>query len=185
MNLANIASNDIDGYPLTENGLNQAVMIGEELGKIKNIDIIFSSPIQRARETAEIISKYVTTKSKEMRLDNRLVEMQMGRLNNKKKPDDSSWKLEKEKYRLESFDSMKNRINSFVSDLPDGLFLVVTHKELIAVTIGMIFDMDLESSVSSGPGNCRFVVVDFEKNKLMALNAWKVSNRLISQLGSN
>ena len=63
------------GVPLTEVGLDQAERIGKFL-KPFNISAIYSSPIERAKNTAEIVAKH---NSLEIKTDERLIELDMGK----------------------------------------------------------------------------------------------------------
>jgi len=181
-NAERILSEDIDSYPLTERGAKQADSIGMELSKIKGIYAIYSSPIRRARQTAEAISRHVGTKEKDIKLDDRLLEMGLGNLNGMKKPDEFGWKYEPEKYGLENFDSIKRRMKSFIDGLPNELVIVVTHREPISAVIALMFDMDHKSAGASGPEPGRIAILDLEKNKIMALNTSMVSDELASKL---
>ena len=54
-NVQRIISHDYESFPLTEKGREQALVIGQELMGLKRNEI-YSSPILKARETAEIIA---------------------------------------------------------------------------------------------------------------------------------
>lgn len=51
----------LPGYPLTKNGLKCAKKLGEFFGD-KEIEVIYASPILRARQTAEVMGKYLKLK---------------------------------------------------------------------------------------------------------------------------
>ena len=59
---------------LTDKGRNQANELGKRLKNVK-IDLIICSPLKRARDTAEIINKYVGAK---ITIDSRLIEQNYG-----------------------------------------------------------------------------------------------------------
>jgi len=63
------------GIPLTEKGIDQAEKAAEFL-EAMNISAIYSSPIERAKDTAEIIGKH---NSIDVRIDDRLIELDMGK----------------------------------------------------------------------------------------------------------
>ena len=63
------------GVNLTEIGIKQAEQAGKMLESL-NISAIYSSPIDRALQTAEIVSKYCDL---EPIIDNRLIELDMGK----------------------------------------------------------------------------------------------------------
>lgn len=55
-NTLNMYSSTIDKWPLTERGVNHANIIADKLMRMGHFDIILSSPVLRARQTAEVIS---------------------------------------------------------------------------------------------------------------------------------
>ena len=63
------------GVSLTEVGIDQAEKIGKFL-KPFNISAIYSSPIERAEKTAEIVAKH---NSIDYKIDERLIELDMGK----------------------------------------------------------------------------------------------------------
>ncbi len=71
-------SNRLSGrtnFALTGNGIIQAKKLAQKLN-IKEIDIIYSSPLQRAIDTAKIISK--NNGNIEIKIDERLIEIDYG-----------------------------------------------------------------------------------------------------------
>jgi len=63
------------GFPLTDTGIKQAEATAELLAHM-NISAIYSSPIQRAQHTAEIVGKH---NSVDVTIDDRLIELDMGK----------------------------------------------------------------------------------------------------------
>ena len=61
------------GIPLTEKGIDQAEKAAKFLEDM-NISAIYSSPIQRAKNTAEIVGKH---NSIDVKIDDRLIELDM------------------------------------------------------------------------------------------------------------
>lgn len=55
-NVLGIKSSTLDKWPLTEKGITHARRMADRLKKMDRYDIILSSPVLRARQTAEIIS---------------------------------------------------------------------------------------------------------------------------------
>ena len=74
-NTERILAGRTPGVPLTETGINQAEKAGEFL-KDMNISAIYSSPIERAKNTAEIVGKH---NSIDVKIDDRLIELDMGK----------------------------------------------------------------------------------------------------------
>jgi probable phosphoglycerate mutase len=69
--------------PLTENGIEQAEKIANYLEPLK-ISAIYSSPIERAKHTAEIVAN---NHSLDCTLDDRLIELDMGKFTGMKYDD--------------------------------------------------------------------------------------------------
>ena len=74
-NTKRILAGRTEGVPLTKTGIEQAERIAKYLAPI-DISAIYSSPIERARHTAEIVAKNC---SLEVVLDERLTEINMGK----------------------------------------------------------------------------------------------------------
>lgn len=113
---------------LNENGKNQALLLKEKFKDVK-FDKVFSSPLKRALQTAQIITK------NKIIVDERLIERDNGLLEGKIKKeikilpnfnDDNDTK-----YGVESLKSIKFRLNSFYTEIlqkyPKKNILVVTH----------------------------------------------------------
>ena len=74
-NTKRILAGRTEGVPLTKTGIEQAEQIAKYLAPI-DISAIYSSPIERAKHTAEIVAK---NSSLEVVLDERLTEINMGK----------------------------------------------------------------------------------------------------------
>jgi len=74
-NTKRILAGRTEGVPLTKTGIEQAERITKYLASI-DISAIYSSPIERAKHTAEIVAK---NRSLEVVLDERLTEIDMGK----------------------------------------------------------------------------------------------------------
>jgi len=74
-NTKRILAGRTEGVPLTKTGIEQAERITKYLASI-DISAIYSSPIERASHTAEIVAK---NRSLEVVLDERLTEIDMGK----------------------------------------------------------------------------------------------------------
>ena len=74
-NTKRILAGRTEGVPLTKTGIEQAEQIAKYL-KPLDISAIYSSPIERASHTAEIVAKNC---SLEVVLDERLTEIDMGK----------------------------------------------------------------------------------------------------------
>ena len=74
-NTKRILAGRTEGVPLTKTGIEQAERIAKYLASI-DISAIYSSPIERAKHTAEIVAKH---NSLNYELDSRLTELDMGK----------------------------------------------------------------------------------------------------------
>ena len=74
-NIRKIATRKQNGFPLTLHGKTQAARAAKKLAK-EAIDVIYSSPILRARSTARITAKYLGIR--DVRVDERLQEINTG-----------------------------------------------------------------------------------------------------------
>ena len=74
-NTKRILAGRTEGVPLTKTGIQQAEQISEYL-KPLDISAIYSSPIERAKHTAEIVTK---NSAIDVELDERLTEIDMGK----------------------------------------------------------------------------------------------------------
>ncbi len=130
---------------LTENGKD---MVKESAINLKNEintnDIqIYSSPLLRARETADIISKILNVDN--IIIDNRLKEVQMGTYNGKNVsefPYDIYDIQHGHTYEGENYDDVDNRIISFFDDINKNKnILIVSHalpiREMIRIITGI------------------------------------------------
>lgn len=113
---------------LNASGIEQAKKIRDELKKIK-FDIVFSSPLKRAYETAKIIS------NNDIIIDDRIIERSNGKLEGKLKTDfkegfDFAY-FDETKYEIEPLFDFKERINNFLSEVmlkhKNKNILIVTH----------------------------------------------------------
>ncbi len=113
---------------LNEEGKKQAQIVKEKLSGVK-FDKVFSSPLKRAVETAQIIS------GQDIVIDDRLIERFNGELEGKLKeeievypdfndPNDT-------RFGIESLDSFRGRINNFLDEITKNYknknILVATH----------------------------------------------------------
>lgn len=113
---------------LNQKGIEQAYELHEKLKNIK-FDIVFSSPLQRAYKTAEIICKNTIIK------DERIIERDNGELEDKLKTEITE-KIDfndpnEKRYNIESILDFRKRINDFFEEITEKYrgknVLVVTH----------------------------------------------------------
>jgi isoleucyl-tRNA synthetase len=146
-------------FPLTEKGKRQAKAAAKTL-KNKKIDLIFSSDLLRARQTAEIVAKELGLTVK---LDKRLREESVGVLNGRPikevgrfwDPDKKFSPIDyyKRKFEVspkggENYIGVEKRMLNFVKDMeekyPGKNILIVSHERPITLLEKMIYGYDLE-----------------------------------------
>ncbi len=116
-----------DKHPLTELGYAQAQTTAENLMK-ENIDVVFSSPVLRAKQTAEA---YTKKSGMEMIIDERLSEIFSGSWEEKSQ-NDPSIKMSRDVYKAlpvedryltkrgetgESWEDLQNRVQDFLDEM--------------------------------------------------------------------
>ena len=113
---------------LNDEGRMQAQIVKEKLSGVK-FDKVFSSPLKRAKETAQIIC------NEEAVVDNRLIERFNGELEGKMKAEIKTFPdfndPNETRFGIETLNSFKNRINDFLDEITKNYknknVLVVTH----------------------------------------------------------
>ena len=135
-------------------GITQALRLHHELLN-KDIEVVISSPLRRARHTAEILNPT----GRPIIYDNRIIERDTGaymyypfeRLNGKKLD-------ELNHYSIETLESVRSRVNSFLNDVKkyQRNVLVVTHGDVASLMKENLSQADREAD----PPNC--VLLEFE-----------------------
>ena len=151
-NTKKILAGRTPGINLTEQGQEQAEQAGEMI-KSLNISAIYSSPIDRAMQTAEIVGKHCNLKPIS---DDRLIELDMGKFTNV--PYDEIFtshgnvfmkfyngELEIAHNGVETFADVKKRVASIVEEViekhPDENVVLVTHMDPIKAMLSTIVDL--------------------------------------------
>jgi len=151
-NTERILAGRTEGVPLTDTGIKQAELTAQLLEHM-NISAIYSSPIQRAKHTAEIIGKH---NSIDVTIDERLIELDMGKFTGM--PYDEIFnshgnvfmkfyngELEIAHNGVETFTQVKKRILSLVDYIiekhPDENVVLVTHMDPIKAMLSTIVDL--------------------------------------------
>ena len=144
------------GIPLTEKGIDQAEKAAEFLEEM-NISAIYSSPIERAKDTAEIIGKH---NSIDVRIDDRLIELDMGKFTGV--PYDEIFsshgnvfmkfykgELEIAHNGVETFADVKKRVLGIVDHVienhPDENVVLVTHMDPIKAMLSTVVSLSPEN----------------------------------------
>jgi len=144
------------GVPLTEEGVDQSEKAAKFLEDM-NISTIYSSPIERAKNTAEIVGKH---NSIDVRIDDRLIEIDMGKFTGR--PYDEIFsshgnvfmkfyngELEIAHNGVETFVEVKKRILGMVDHVienhPDENVVLVTHMDPIKAMLSTIISLSPEN----------------------------------------
>ena len=177
-------SSDINPYKLTEKGINQARTTADKIAKIPKINALYTSPILRAKETAEIIGKRCKISPK---IDDRLLERAQGKLNNRTWPSDKEQvdAYMKEIYAgykggFENWSNLQKRMSDFANSIKEEMSIAVSHSDPILALLGTINlkydDFDLETKIPMAS----ITVLDFEKRQILCIGSSSVPASLIS-----
>lgn len=151
-NIERILTGRTPNIPLTEKGIEQAEKIAKFLEQM-NISAIYSSPIERAKHTAEIVGKH---NSLDVTIDDRLIELDMGKFTGVPYDDIFSshgnvfmkfynGELEIAHNGVETFSEVKKRVLSIVDHViekhPEQNVVLVTHMDPIKAMLSTIVDL--------------------------------------------
>ncbi len=151
-NIERILTGRTPNIPLTEKGIDQAEKTAKFLEQM-NISAIYSSPIERAKHTAEIVAKH---NSLDVITDDRLIELDMGKFTGV--PYDDIFtshgnvfmkfyngELEIAHNGVETFSEVKKRVLSIVDHViekhPDQNVVLVTHMDPIKAMLATVVDL--------------------------------------------
>ncbi len=134
----------ITDVELTETGLLQAAKAGKKL-RGKKIDKIFSSPLKRAKYTAEIIADEIGFDKNDIIIENSLTEVNFGIFENLTweeivemyAEEIESWLEFKHKYKFpkgEGYTDIIKRVAGFIDNVPDNS-LISTHYGVIQAVL--------------------------------------------------
>ena len=155
-NTERILAGRTPGVPLTEKGIDQAEKAAKFLEDM-NISAIYSSPIQRAKHTAEIVGKH---NSIDVKIDDRLIELDMGKFTGV--PYDEIFsshgnvfmkfykgELEIAHNGVETFSDVKKRVLGIVDHViekhPDENVVLVTHMDPIKAMLSTVVSLSPEN----------------------------------------
>ena len=151
-NTERILTGRTPGVPLTDVGIKQAEQTAELL-EAMNISAIYSSPIQRAKHTAEIAGKH---NSVDVTIDDRLIELDMGKFTGVHYDEIFTshgnvfmkfynGELEIAHNGVETFADVKKRVLGIVDHVvekhPDENVVLVTHMDPIKAMLSTIVDL--------------------------------------------
>ena len=151
-NTERILAGRTEGIPLTDTGIKQVEHTAQLLEHM-NISAIYSSPIQRAKHTAEIVGEHT---SLDITIDDRLIELDMGKFTGM--PYDEIFnshgnvfmkfynsELEIAHNGVETFVEVKKRVLGIVDYIiekhPDENVVLVTHMDPIKAMLATVVDL--------------------------------------------
>lgn len=181
--------------PLSDEGLNQAKLLAKRL-KSHNIDVILSSPFERAKQTAEVIGKQL---NKKIEYDDLLKEIRRpSEIEGKHIEDEKALKI-KEKISQNAHDSnfrysdeenffdFKKRVLSLIKKLikkKEDNILIISHGQTIAmlfcvITLGENLTVDQHNQLRSilRMNNTGITIFSYLDNKWKLLT-WNDTNHL-------
>ena len=151
-NTERVLAGRTEGVPLTDTGIKQTEHTAQLLEQM-NISAIYSSPIQRAKHTAEIVGEH---NSLDVIIDDRLIELDMGKFTGM--PYDEIFnshgnvfmkfyngELEIAHNGVETFVEVKKRVLGIVDHViekhPDENVVLVTHMDPIKAMLSTVIDL--------------------------------------------
>ena len=186
-NTKRILAGRTEGVPLTKIGIEQAENIGKYLKPI-DISAIYSSPIERANNTAKIVAE---SNSIDYKLDERLTELDMGKFT--RMPYDEIFAKHGNvflkfysndpiisKYNVETFPHVQKRVMDMldytIKKHDQENVLLVTHMDPIKSVIAKVMDLKPLSLFELIIANCSLTIIKHhdEKLSLSAINAMDV-----------
>ena len=177
-NVRKILSDDIDGFPLTENGIRQVEETAAVLSRFR-FDGLWSSPVLRARQTAEIISRAIEVPVETV---DDLRETEMGIFNGMNS-EEALMALDSG-HSYESWESHLRRLQR-VMDAVDGKIICVSHAMPITVMVACMLSMNQEESRGIDIPNSSITVLDLEGRKILSIGSRRLSPRIEGILGSH
>ncbi len=160
--------------PLSSAGIHQIKCLGNKLSKIK-FDAIYSSDLERAKQTAEIINSQLNSKS-EIKVSKELREINYGKLSGKLKREI------REKYPLyhkhiafvnpegESFQQLYRRVIEFLKKISPSYkkILIVTHAGCIRAIYSYCNNKKFQDNLSIKISHDFIMKCEINKNKKKA-----------------
>ena len=186
-NTKRILAGRTEGVPLTKTGIQQAEQISEYL-KPLDISAIYSSPIERAKHTAEIVTK---NSAIDVELDDRLTEIDMGKFT-RMNYDDMFAKYGNiflkfyendpviAEHEVETFPNVQKRILDMVDHVikkhKNENVILVTHMDPIKSMLANVMDLKPKTLFELIIANASFTILTEQERKfsLSAINAMNI-----------
>jgi len=163
-NTRSIISEDVDRFPLTENGLRQAVFSGEQLAGVR-VDHIYTSPVKRAAHTAEIIGNIIGVGAV---TEKRIRESGFGKYNNQSI--EYLRASNREDLGMEPWSSIVNRMTDFAKGI-GGNVIAVSHSLPIRAFVSSIIGMSEADSFGIEVGYASFTVIDMNMERVRSIGS--------------
>lgn len=180
-NVKKIVSEDIDGFPLTELGVKQALKTGKLLEPIsRSVDSFISSPIIRAVQTGLNVMESMGLEREVIR-DDLLIETRFGKYNNINFSDFP--KFHKKEYGIEAFEDNGSRMMETIKKYK-GINLYFSHALPIKALICNILGLEEEDSGGIQIENSSISVVDVVENRILSIGSHHISENLINFINS-
>ena len=185
-NTKRILAGRTEGVPLTKTGIEQAERIAKYLASI-DISAIYSSPIERAKHTAEIVAK---NRSLEVVLDERLTEIDMGKFT-RMNYDDMFAKYGNiflkfyendpviSEHEVETFPDVQKRVLGMVDHVVkkhnNENVILVTHMDPIKSMLAKVMDLVPKTLFELIIANASLTIIK-EQDKIFSLSAINAMN---------
>ncbi|MCL5730970.1 MAG: histidine phosphatase family protein [Candidatus Thermoplasmatota archaeon] len=170
-NVKGILSHSYNIYPLTEHGKEEIRKLAEDFSGVI-FDSFYSSPVLRARQSAEIISAAIKM---EASIDERLRESSMGAYNNS--PHFELPKGGREEKGLESWASIERRMRNFSEEV-SGNVIAVSHQITIRAIIASYLNIGEPESYGIDIGRATISAIDTDRKKVLCVGARRLPERL-------
>jgi len=179
-NTKGIISSDIEGYPLTKKGNMQAAFAAKQLSTL-NIERIRSSPVQRARETASIISAEV---GPSVEIDDRLRESYLGSFNNTEIAVFPAVGRSRDGLGVETWEQHQERMLSAI-DSVSGLEVLVSHALPIRSAVSHYLDLGEVESYGIEIRNASISMIDVDRGRVLSLGSLYVTPSNLNYISSS
>lgn len=171
--------------PLNQSGRDIAAVTGRNMRGIR-FDACISSPLSRARETAEIVLRESGNSGVEIRMDDRIREINCGDIEGKKlmeasMPPEEAELFFRDPFCFPGFPNGENirqvvgRTQDFLRELAardDGkTYLVSTHGCALRAMLNFLYDDPEDYWQGHAPYNCAVSIIESEDGKLKLLEA--------------
>ncbi|MCL4345583.1 MAG: phosphoglycerate mutase family protein [Candidatus Thermoplasmatota archaeon] len=178
-NSGGIVSHDLEGYPLTAKGMNEARRAGENLSPISGtVDRFVVSPLVRTIQTADEVAKGMGYAGSTI-IDERLRETFLGPYNNR--PVSELPKFHRSEFGIEPFEENGMRLYECAQDY-EGVSVFVSHNLPIKALICKILDLEEEDAKGVDIRNASISIIDFEKGKVLCIGAGRPSGRTLDRI---